>query len=174
MKSSQPAWRRTAAKRTATALALVTAFSAVAAAIDLREPAPRFSGKTLDGESFNNETLKGKVVLVQFWTTWCRYCRGDQDAIDSVVRDFGNKGLVVLAVDVGESKKKVKRYLEESPRVCKVVLTEDTNLAAVFAAKSFPQYVLIGRDGAVAATHEGAAREHGLLQMLKKVGLTVE
>src|SRR5664279_1365681 len=69
-----------------------------------REPAPRFNAKTTSGEKFSNESLKGKVVLLEFWTTWCPYCRQEQPLVDSLDQEFRDKGLVVLAVDVNESK----------------------------------------------------------------------
>src|SRR5215472_11525257 len=89
-----------------------------------REPAPHFNAKTLDGERFTNDSIKGKVVLLQFWTTWCQYCRGEQPLVDSLTKEFAGKGLIVLAVDVGESKSKVKKYLQENPRACRIVLTD--------------------------------------------------
>jgi thiol-disulfide isomerase/thioredoxin len=141
-------------------------------ALDTRDPAPPFKVKTLDGEKFDNTSLKGRVVLLQFWATWCRYCRGDQNAVDAVNRDYAGQGLLVLAVNVGESKKKVKQYLADSPRDCKIVLTEDTNLAAMFAAKSFPLYVLIDRQGNIVGTQRGAGGEDMLRRLLRKAGLT--
>ena len=143
-------------------------------AIGSREPAPKFHVKTLDGEVFTNESLKGKVVLLQFWTTWCPYCRKEQDAVETVVHDFAARGLVVLAVNVGEAKKKVKQYLADAPRTCKVVLTDDTNLAAMFAAKSYPLYVLIDRDGNIAGQQDGAAGERALRGLLAEAGLDSE
>lgn len=139
-----------------------------------REPAPRFTAKTLDGEKFSNESLKGKVVLVQFWATWCQYCRRDQPAVDAIVGDFDDKGLVVLAVNVGEPKRKVKQYLAESPRACRIVLMEDINLAALYAARSYPLYVLIDREGNVAGKQAGAAGEDALRRLLRKAGLEGE
>lgn len=147
---------------------------AAALAIDTREAAPRFRAKTLEGEQFTNESLKGKVVLLQFWTTWCGFCRREQPGVDAIVHDFADKGLVVLAVDVGESKKKVKQFLERSPRACKIVLTEDTNLAAIFAANSYPVYVVIDREGKIAGTQRGAAGEDALRRLLGKAGLESE
>lgn len=138
---------------------------------DDREPAPKFSAKTLDGDRFTNELLKGKVVLLQFWATWCQYCRRDQPAVDALVEDFRDKGLVVLAIDMGESKKKVKQYLADSPRACPIVLMEDTNLAAVYAARQYPLYVLIDREGKVAGTQKGAAGEAALRNLLRRAGL---
>ena len=143
-------------------------------AIGSREPAPKFHAKTLDGEVFTNESLKGKVVLLQFWTAWCPYCKEEQGAVDAVAHDFAGRGLVVLAVNVGEGKKKVKQYLADSPRTCKVVLTDDTNLAAMFAAKSYPIYVLIDRDGNIAGKQDGAAGESALRELLARAGLESE
>ena len=143
-------------------------------ALNNKPKAPNFNATTLDGEKFTNESLKGKVVLIQFWATWCKYCRGDQPAVDAIVHDFADKGLVVLAVNVGEPKKKVKKYLDDSPRACKIVLTENTNLAAMFAAKSFPLYVLIDKDGNVVDTQHGAAGEDALRALLEKAGLKLQ
>jgi thiol-disulfide isomerase/thioredoxin len=143
-------------------------------AIDTREAAPRFRAKTLEGEEFTNASLKGKVVLLQFWTTWCGYCRREQPVVDALVHDFADRGLVVLAVDVGESKRKVTQFLERSPRACKVVAMEDTNLAAMFATNSFPLYVVIDRDGKIVGKQRGAAGEDALRRMLGKAGLGAE
>jgi thiol-disulfide isomerase/thioredoxin len=138
---------------------------------EAREPAPRFSAKTLAGEKFTNDSVKGKVVLLQFWTTWCPYCRKDQSAVDAIDSEFAGKGLVALAVNVGESRRTVTTYLEQNPRSCRIVLTEDTNLAAVFAATGFPLYVLIDREGNIAGTQRGAGGEAALRRLLSRAGL---
>jgi thiol-disulfide isomerase/thioredoxin len=91
-------------------------------------PAPRFHAKTTSGESFNNDSIKGKVVLLEFWTSWCEYCHQEEALVEKVNKEFAGKGLIVLAIDVAESKKTVKKYLEQHPRSSRIVLTEDTNL----------------------------------------------
>jgi len=151
-------------------LAFVLAISLVSVAGD-REPAPRFSAKTLAGERLTNDSLKGKVVLLQFWTTWCPYCRRDQPSVESINHDYAEDGLVILAVDVGESKKTVRKYLEQNPRSCKIVLNDDTNLPAMFETKAFPLYVLIDREGNVAGIQHGAAGEDALRPLLRRAGL---
>ena len=138
------------------------------------EPAPRFHAKTTAGENFTNDSVKGKVVLLEFWTTWCPYCRHEQDMIDDIDKEFADKGLLVLAIDVGESKKTVKKYLEENPRSCRIVLMQDTNLAAMYEAKSYPIYVVINREGNIVATQRGAAGEIALRRMLGRAGLESE
>lgn len=141
---------------------------------DDAEPAPRFHAKTLAGESFTNDSTKGKVVLLQFWTTWCPYCRGEQPLVDDIDKEFTEKGLIVLAIDVGESKKTVKKYLADHPRSCRIVLNEDTNLAAMYAATAYPIYVVINRDGKIVGTQRGAAGERALRQLLKRGGVKSE
>jgi cytochrome c biogenesis protein CcmG, thiol:disulfide interchange protein DsbE len=136
-----------------------------------REPAPRFNAKTMSGEKFNNDSLKGRVVLLEFWATWCPYCRQEEAMIDEVEHDYAKQGLMVLAIDVNESKKQVKKYLVEHPRKTRIVLTEDTNLAAMFAAKSYPIYVVIDKDGNVAGTQRGAAGRGALERLLERAGL---
>ncbi|MEI9970749.1 MAG: TlpA disulfide reductase family protein [Ignavibacteriota bacterium] len=143
----------------------------VAAGIDARQPMPAFRATTLDGQKYSNEAVKGKVVLLQFWATWCQFCKGDQAALDTMAKEFAGKGLLVLAVDAGESKKKVKEYLAKSPRAVPVVLMEDTNLAALFAAKSYPLYVLIDPQGKIAGEQRGAGGEEALRDLLAKAGL---
>src|SRR5260370_23337563 len=75
-----------------------------------REAAPNFRAKTMDGEKFSNESLKGKVVLLQFWATWCGVGRGDQPAVDQLTPEFADPGVGVLAVNRHKSQKNVQRY----------------------------------------------------------------
>jgi thiol-disulfide isomerase/thioredoxin len=138
---------------------------------DDRGPAPRFHAKTLEGEQFTNASVKGKVVLFQFWTTWCPYCKSEEALVNDITAEFADKGLIVLAVDVAESKKKVLQYLKEHPRKCGIVLTDDTNLAAMYAANSYPIYVVIDRDGNVSDEQRGASGERAIRRMLERAGL---
>jgi len=87
-------------------------FAGAQARDDDREPAPRSHAKSLEGETFTNDSTKGKVVLFQFWTTWCPYCKSEESLVNDLTAEFAGKGLVVIAVDVAESKKVVQQYLE--------------------------------------------------------------
>ncbi len=138
---------------------------------DEREPAPRFHAKTLAGEQFTNDSVKGKVVLFQFWTTWCPYCKSEEALVNEITTEFSAKGLVVLAVDVAESKKVVQQYLRDHPRKCRIVLTGDTNLAAMYAANRYPIYVVVDREGKIVDTLRGAGGERRLRRSLTRAGL---
>jgi len=138
---------------------------------ETRQPAPRFRAKTTTGDQFNNASVKGKVALFEFWTTWCKYCEAEASMVDDVAKEFADKGLLVLAVDVLEPDQKVKKYMAEHPRSVPIVLTKDTNLAAMYNAQSYPIYVVIDRDGNIAAEQRGAAGDAALRRLLKRAGL---
>jgi len=107
---------------------------------------PDFQGKSLDGVSFSKTSLKGKPVLIQFWATWCGFCRRDQPAVDEVAERYKGK-LAILAVSVREDRATVKGYLARSPRKGHIVLTQDTNLTSIFEPRGFPHYVLLDGEG---------------------------
>jgi thiol-disulfide isomerase/thioredoxin len=153
---------------------LILVAHSFAADDDDNQPAPRFHAKTLSGASFNNESIKGKVVLLEFWTTWCKYCHDEEPLVEQITKEFADKGLIVLAIDVAESKKTVKKYLEQHPRSCSVVLTEDTNLAAMYQANSYPIYVVIDRGGNIVHEQRGAAGERTLRRLLAAAGIEAE
>jgi len=138
------------------------------------QPAPRFRAKTTTGVQFNNESIKGKVVLFEFWTTWCKYCEGEAQIVDDIAKEFSDKGLIVLAVDVLEPDQKVKKYVAEHPRSVPIVLTKDTNLAAMYNAQVYPIYVVIDRDGNIAGEQRGAAGDRGIRRLLRSAGLKSE
>jgi len=146
-------------------------FAGAQARDDDREPAPRFHAKSLEGETFTNDSTKGKVVLFQFWTTWCPYCKSEESLVNDLTAEFAGKGLVVIAVDVAESKKVVQQYLREHPRKCHIVMTGDTNLAAMYQANRYPIYVVVDREGKIVDTQHGAGGERSLRRSLARAGL---
>jgi hypothetical protein len=104
----------------------------------------------------------------------CPYCVGETSIVDQVSKEFADKGLLVLAIDVGESKKKVKQYIEAQPRKCRIVYMEDTNLAAMYAATVYPIYVVIDREGNIVGTQRGAGGEPALRRLLARAGIGAE
>jgi thiol-disulfide isomerase/thioredoxin len=151
--------------------ALILAALSAYAAPQARERAPRFNAKTTAGEMFTNQTVKGKVVLLEFWTTWCPYCFTEAPFVDKLNKEYGDKGLLVLTINVGESKKTVKKYLDQHPRTTRIILTDDTNLGAMYQAVEYPIYVVIDKEGNIAATQRGAAGEEALRELLATAGI---
>lgn len=137
----------------------------------LGKPMPKFHAKSLDGKVFNTQSTQGKVVLIQYWATWCGFCRKDQPSVDKIAAEFAPKGLIVLAVNSGEDRIKVKEYLAQSPRAVNIILENDTNLAEIFDAPGFPKYVLVNRNGYIVGSQEGAGGTIALRDMLGNAGL---
>ena len=157
--------------RGALSTALLASAMGLAAGSNQREPAPRFSAITTTGEKFTNDSIKGKVALSESSTTWCGYCADEAGFVDKIYKELAPQGIILLAIDVGESKKTVKRYLEQHPRDCKIVLMEDTNLAAMYQANSYPIYVVIDRDGFIAGIESGAGGEGALRRLIARAGI---
>jgi thiol-disulfide isomerase/thioredoxin len=132
---------------------------------------PRFQAKSIDGRIYTRENVKGKVVLVQHWATWCGYCRKDEPAVEQILKDHAKDGLIVLAVNAAESKAKVLDYLKGRPRSAKIVMTPDTTLGRLFEGSGLPAYILIDRDSNVAAMQPGSGGLLALREMLKEVDL---
>jgi thiol-disulfide isomerase/thioredoxin len=132
--------------------------------------APDFAGQSMEGVRFTRESLKGRPVLIQFWATWCGYCRRDQPALDQLAYDHLGR-LHVLAVNVGEDARTVRAALAESPRRGQIVLSEDTNLVDVFHPAGFPYYVLLSADSEILGVQRGSAGEEGLKRLLRRADL---
>jgi thiol-disulfide isomerase/thioredoxin len=162
---------RTILLRGALSCALMLAVLCALASPKDKEAAPRFNAVTTTGEKFTNDSIKGKVTLLEFWTTWCGYCAEEAAFVDKIGHELADKGLILLAIDVGESKKTVKKYLEQHPRNCKIVMMEDTNLAAMYQANVYPIYVVIDREGFIVGTQRGAGGEDALRRLIARAGL---
>ena len=135
-------------------------------------PAPPFTARTLDGETLTNASLRGHVVLLQFWATWCPYCRRDQPIVDRLERTFAGEGLTVLTFDVGESESTVRGYLRQNPRASRVALDPDKSASKRYGSHGLPFYVLLDRSGNILDTQNGSGGEDSLLDLLKHAGLS--
>ncbi len=135
------------------------------------KPAPEFRVKSLAGETFDLASLKGKVVLLDFWATWCGPCRKAMPSVEKIHQEFKDKGLVVLALNVGEERETVEKFLKTVKVTYPVALTTDTDVVSAFQVNALPTYVVIAPDGDIAAYQVGSAGEAALLEALAKAGI---
>ncbi len=119
------------------------------------KPAPAFTLKDLDGKPVSLEGLKGKVVVIDFWATWCGPCVQSLPILNAVAGEYAAKGVVVLAVDIESDSAAVKSFIDEKKLSSLHVLMDDQNVADQFGVSGIPQSFVIGRDGKVLAAHTG-------------------
>ncbi len=111
---------------------------------------------------------EGKVVLLDFWTSWCGPCKRQQPIIEKLHKEFRSKGLVVLGVNVGEDKETMDKVRLSYPSI---QLAEDDEILKSLSVHAYPTLVLIDRTGKVALYDIGAKSEASLRAALAKTGI---
>ncbi len=115
-------------------------------------PAPAWEGRTLDGEVVSLESLKGQVVLLNVWATWCAPCIREMPALDRLERTYRDRGVRVIgaSVDRGSAAPQVRRFVEEHDISFLILLDPDQTIMSRFRTLGVPETFLIGPDGVIA------------------------
>jgi peroxiredoxin len=117
--------------------------------------APDFTLKDINDKPVSLSSLKGNVVLVNFWATWCPPCRGEMPSLNKLYRDNRNKGLIVVAVSTDRSTSSVKDFLDKNPVDFPVLMDTGNKAARQFKVFSLPTTFLLDRNGAVVQKYLG-------------------
>ena len=117
--------------------------------------APDFTLTSLEGRELSLSDLKGSVVVLDFWATWCGPCVAALPHLDKIYADYQEKGLKMYAVNQRESKEKVAAFVEN--KALKIPVLMDTNAAVgkSYKVSGIPQTVIIGKDGVVRKVYIG-------------------
>jgi cytochrome c-type biogenesis protein len=115
------------------------------------DPAPGFAAVTLDGKSVSVEDLRGQVVLLNVWATWCIPCREEMPALQALHEELADDGLVVLGVSIDESgaDDAVARFAEEHGIDFVVALDASKQVERTFRTMGVPETFLIDREGRI-------------------------
>jgi thiol-disulfide isomerase/thioredoxin len=125
--------------------------------------APAFSLPTVDGKTVDLEQLKGSVVVLDFWATWCGPCRQAMPHLQELASntELAEKGLKVFAVNLREGEDKIKPFIEKSKYTFTVPMDKDGKLAEQYLVQGIPTQVVIGRDGTIKRVFIGFDPEKG-------------
>ncbi len=116
-----------------------------------RYPAEGFYLKDLDGELHRLKDFRGKVVLLNFWATWCPPCREEMPSMQELHEDYRDQGLAVVAVSVDQdSPGVVKEYVEELGLTFRILHDRDNRVSGRYRVPGVPASYLIDRKGRVA------------------------
>jgi thiol-disulfide isomerase/thioredoxin len=120
-----------------------------------RTLSPAFSGSTVEGRSLSTTELRGKVVVLNFWASWCRECRPEMPALDRLHRDLAPRGLIVVGVNAREDREAVRRYGKDVGVSFPLVLDPDGTINGVYGVIALPTTFVVGRDGRAIAVAIG-------------------
>ena len=137
-------------------------------------PAPELTVTDLHGTPITLSSLKGKTVLLDFWTSWCPPCRADGPALEKIYRRYGATDLAIIGISVNEERDVINQYLDKHPHTYPIVLTADNDMPRPYQVNIYPTYIVIDRDGNVTAATEGDKGFADLRKLLKKAGLETE
>jgi peroxiredoxin len=124
-------------------------------ALDARPPSPSFSLADNEGKTVQLEDYRGKVVLLDFWATWCHGCKQEIPWFAEFSKTYKEKGLAVIGVSLDEEGWKILRpFLADNP-IPYTILLGDESTAKRFAIEAMPDTFLIDKHGKVAAAYRG-------------------
>jgi peroxiredoxin len=121
-----------------------------------RTAPPHFSGSTIDTRQVSMRDLRGKVVLMNFWASWCAECRPEMPVLERLHRELAAQGFAVIGVNAGEDSRAIRRYASELSLTFPLILDPDGKIKALYGVVGIPTTFLVGRDGRAVAFGVGA------------------
>jgi len=130
-----------------------------------------FTLKDLDGKSWTLSSLKGKVVVVNFWATWCPPCRKEMPDLEILSKRFKDKGLVVLAISDEEAVKTVKPFIDKNGYTFPILIDTGRTVNDKYKVDGIPKTFIYDRKGKLAAESIDMRTQGQFLKLLAKAGL---
>jgi peroxiredoxin len=120
-----------------------------------RSPTPDFTLPDPQGKKVSLKDFRGKIVFLNFWASWCGPCRDEMPAMERLYEEFKEKGFVVLAVNIKDSRKDALAFVKELKLTYPILLDPEGDVGQLYGAWGLPATYLIGAKG------EGLARMWG-------------
>jgi len=111
--------------------------------------APEFSLKNEDGKVFKLSDYKGKLVIINFWATWCPPCRYEMPAMERAWKKLKGKGVVLLAINVGEDENTIFEFTAKYPMTFPILLDRKGEVVKKYKVTGLPTTYIISTDGVV-------------------------
>ena len=140
----------------------------------LGKPAPDLHVTDIQGNPVSLSDLKGKTVLLDFWTSWCPPCREDAPALDKLYAKYGSKNLAIIGISVDEDRGSVENFLKEHPHKFPIVLSSENEMPRPYEIDEFPTYMVIAPDGTVATAVDDDQGFAQLRKFLQQAGMDTD
>ena len=96
-----------------------------------------------------SDFLGQKQLILFFWTTWCPHCRTQIGSLNTLSEELKEKNIVILAIDVGESPERIRKFIAKHPVFVPILLDLDTNVADSYGIIGVPTFILVAKDGSI-------------------------
>jgi thiol-disulfide isomerase/thioredoxin len=131
--------------------------SVVEKAAEKQQNAPLFTGRTTDGKTFDLAQWKGKVVLINFWATWCGPCRMEIPDLITLQEKYGPQGFTVVGVSQDDSMEIVLPFIKEN-KINYPVIMATREISQQYEVRSLPSSLLVNREGKVVWAMAGVSQ----------------
>jgi thiol-disulfide isomerase/thioredoxin len=138
--------------------------------LNLGSALPNFNLTSLTGNEIHLYDFRGKVVIINFWATWCAPCRLEMPILQNTYEKYNPK-LTVFAINAGESNYLVQEYKEELQLTFNILLDPDRAMEKLYHLRGFPTTFFIDEEGTLIARHVGALTEGQLSEYLRQLGI---
>jgi peroxiredoxin len=117
--------------------------------------APSFSLPSRAGDTVSLGQLKGKVVMLNFWASWCGPCRQEMPLLDQMHKRYSSLGFTLIGVNVEANTKDAERWLQDTPVSFPVLFDRDSKVSKAYDVSAMPSTVFIDRKGNLRYLHRG-------------------
>lgn len=147
---------------------LVVAIPAIVAAVEVGQPAPQFALPAVDGGAqVSLASVRGSVVVLDFWASWCQPCLAALPELDAMARELGPRGLKILAINIDEDVASARAKLGKAPHLFTPLHDGASKVAAQYGVgDALPATVVIDRQGVVKLFERGGSVEPAQLRKL--------
>jgi peroxiredoxin len=110
-------------------------------------PAPTFALKTVEGRPIDSQSLRGKVVLLNFWATWCGPCKDEMPALQRLKQTFGRENFELLAVTTDQQPENIRKFVGALNLDFPILMDDSKDVSAAFGVRGLPTTIVISKNG---------------------------
>ena len=136
-------------------VAAALAIASTASALAPGDAPPAIDMPDQQGAKVDLKQLQGKVVLIDFWASWCGPCRQEMPVLEELHKKYAKQGLVIVGINIDNNPKKMNNFLKGTPATFRIVHDRKLNVASKYEPATMPSSYFVGRDGKIRYVHEG-------------------